>query len=257
MDSVICSSCGAAMRPEARFCKSCGASAGGNVVFEKVWFLSEPRAGFDFRGIKSYDDIGTLTFTADSCRFRGRRGSVSIRDIQRISYGRQGRDFLNRWVKFDYGKGKTAYFADGSHFGWGGVFGGSKEIFEEAQLLQLSDDTEVQPHEGPTRESMKKELRGWGVSMISIAAIGTLLLGWHPVVGTVVFIIGALCLLIIRRGMFIVTGLWFFFGGLGAIFFQGIGLWTVLGLFLLYLGVREIRSFRKYAHMASNNPNHD
>ena len=48
--------------------------------------------------------------------------------VKRISYGRQGWDFVNRWVRVDYGSGLTAYLVDGSYHGWGVIFGGTKRI---------------------------------------------------------------------------------------------------------------------------------
>ena len=81
-------------------------------------------------------DSGTLVVKDDSLEFTGKKETVYITDIQRISYGKQGRDFVNNWVKIDYQNGKTACFADGSWLGWGGIFGGTKKILDAVCHLE-------------------------------------------------------------------------------------------------------------------------
>ena len=54
---------------------------------------------------------------------------------------------LNNWVKIEYGDITTpsvAFFADGSSYGWGGIFGGTKKILEAVkqnvhECRQVSD----------------------------------------------------------------------------------------------------------------------
>ena len=63
--------------------------------------------------------------------FTGKKDKVEIRNIKNVNYGRQGRDFVNNWVKVGYGDNSTAFFADGSSLGWGGIFGGTKKFLNK------------------------------------------------------------------------------------------------------------------------------
>lgn len=83
--------------------------------------------------ILAFRDTGTLAVSEDSLEFNGKKEKVQITNIGRISYGKQGRDFVNNWVKIEYQDGKTAFFADGSWLGWGGIFGGTKAILNAIQ----------------------------------------------------------------------------------------------------------------------------
>ena len=61
-----------------------------------------------------------------------------ITNVRAVSYGKQGRDFVNNWVKVEYGDGSapsSAYFADGSLLGWGGILGGTKRILDAIRAL--------------------------------------------------------------------------------------------------------------------------
>lgn len=63
---------------------------------------------------------------------------LAYRDVLRVSYGKQGRDFVNNWVKVEYGHSATpssAFFADGSLRGWGGISGGAKRILDAVRRL--------------------------------------------------------------------------------------------------------------------------
>lgn len=57
-----------------------------------------------------------------------------IRQIKDVSIGKQGRDFVNGWVRIDYENGKKAYFADGNALGWSGIFGGTKQLFDAIKV---------------------------------------------------------------------------------------------------------------------------
>ena len=81
-------------------------------------------------------DSGTLVVSGDSLVFNGKKEGVNIKNIRRISYGKQGRDFVNNWVKVEYQDGLTAFFADGSLLSWGGIFGGTKKILNGLQHLK-------------------------------------------------------------------------------------------------------------------------
>jgi hypothetical protein len=75
-------------------------------------------------------DTGSLVVGPDSMSFQGRKYNVLITAISRITIGKQGRDFMNDWVKVEFDGGQTAFFADGSMLGWGGIFGGTRRIFD-------------------------------------------------------------------------------------------------------------------------------
>lgn len=86
----------------------------------------------------AFRDAGKLIVSEDSLEFRGKKEKVVITNVRRISYGKQGRDFVNNWIRIEYGDvptTSTAFFADGSLLGWGGIFGGTKRILAAVQHL--------------------------------------------------------------------------------------------------------------------------
>ncbi len=90
--------------------------------FHTVWY--RPHAN-------KWREIGILKVHDHSLEFRGVKKTVVIENIQRISYGKQGMDFINYWVKVEYRDSETlsvAFFADGSSHGWGGIYGGTERI---------------------------------------------------------------------------------------------------------------------------------
>jgi hypothetical protein len=98
--------------------------------FQSVWYLAHANRWLDFN-LLAYHDIGTLTVRENMAEFKGTKRTVLIEDIQRVSFGKQGRDFVNNWVKIEYGKSElpsVAYFADGTSRGWGGIYGGTERI---------------------------------------------------------------------------------------------------------------------------------
>ena len=104
-------------------------------IFSAVWYLPEENRWRDMKML-AFRDTGTLVVSDDSLEFNGKKEKVHIANIRRISDGKQGRDFFNRWVKIDYQDGRTAFFADGSWLGWGGIFGGTKKILNAVQHLE-------------------------------------------------------------------------------------------------------------------------
>jgi len=53
--------------------------------------------------------------------FEGRSQKLVLENIRRVSFGKQGRDFVNNWISIDYGNGalvSAALFADGNMRGW-------------------------------------------------------------------------------------------------------------------------------------------
>ncbi len=89
-------------------------------------------------------DTGSLFLENGEVIFKGNKyKQVSIKNIESISYGKQGRDFVNNWVKLIYateeGERKVAYFADGKLLGWSGIFGGTKSIMNKIQKAKMID----------------------------------------------------------------------------------------------------------------------
>ena len=103
-------------------------------TFGKVWYLPEENRWRDMNML-AMRDAGMLVVNDDSLVFHGKKEKVRITNIKRTSYGKQGRDFVNNWVKIEYEDGLTAFFADGSWLGWGGIFGGTKKILHAVQHL--------------------------------------------------------------------------------------------------------------------------
>jgi hypothetical protein len=103
-------------------------------AFNKVWFLPEENTWRQMNFL-AMRDRGRLTVRDDSIEFLGKKGRVVITSVRRITFGKQGRDFVNNWVKIEYGAGSTAFFADGRWLGWGGIFGGTKRILRAVQHL--------------------------------------------------------------------------------------------------------------------------
>ena len=103
-------------------------------TFDKVWFLPRERRWGELN--LAYEDIGRLIVRPDSLEFLGRKGTLQITNIRSVSCGKQGRDFINDWVKIEYGEGpepSTTFFADGAGMGWSGVLGGTQKILEAVQ----------------------------------------------------------------------------------------------------------------------------
>ncbi len=102
--------------------------------FPTVWFLHSENRWRDLN-VLAMHDRGALTVHDGSLEFIGKKGTVIVDRIERISFGKQGRDFVNNWVKIDYANGQKAFFADGSFFGWGGFFGGTRAMLRAVEHL--------------------------------------------------------------------------------------------------------------------------
>ena len=99
------------------------------IVFKKVWYLPAENKWED-KNLLAMRDTGTVELTGNSIVFRSKKGQINITGISSVTYGKQGRDFVNNWVKVEYMNGNIAYFADGSLLGWGGMFGGTMKLFK-------------------------------------------------------------------------------------------------------------------------------
>ena len=103
-------------------------------TFRTVWYRPEENRWRSMR-LVAFCDRGTLVVYKDSAEFTGKNERFRIVNVNRISFGKRGQDWVNNWVKIEYGSGKTAFFADGSWLGWRGIFGGTRELFGALQHL--------------------------------------------------------------------------------------------------------------------------
>lgn len=101
-------------------------------VYKKIWHLPEENSWKSFN-LMAMKDVGDLMITDSNINFIGTDNNIEIANIQNITYGKQGRDFVNNWVKVEYDNGKTAFFADGRWLGWKGILGGTKKIQQSLQ----------------------------------------------------------------------------------------------------------------------------
>lgn len=107
------------------------------MVLNHIWYLPSENRWRDMN-LLAFRDSGRLVVAHDALEFQGNKERVVISEIRRVSLGKQGRDFVNDWVKVEYGgpaSPSTAFFADGSYLGWGGVFGGTRRILAAIQSL--------------------------------------------------------------------------------------------------------------------------
>jgi hypothetical protein len=112
-------------------------NAPGTQVFNSVWFLPSENT-WQAGNLLAFRDVGRLTIGGGGLVFEGQKGRVAISRVQRLSIGKQGRDFMNDWVKVEYGDPphlSSVYFADGSLLGWGGLLGGTRRIFSVVQQM--------------------------------------------------------------------------------------------------------------------------
>ncbi len=108
------------------------------VVFNSVWYLPSENTWADFN-VLAFRDSGSLTVGEEQIEFAGAKHRLVIADIRRVTVGRQGRDFVNDWVKVEYGDGATAFFADGSLLGWGGLLGGTRNLYASLSRFNRTD----------------------------------------------------------------------------------------------------------------------
>jgi len=124
-------------------------------TFENVWFLPDENRWSD-KNFLAYKDKGKLIVRDDSLEFQGNQERVVITRIRRVSFGKQGRDFVNNWVKIEYSDDPTlpaVFFADGSSLGYGGIFGGTKRIFNSVQLIVKMNSATNSPSASAKKEA--------------------------------------------------------------------------------------------------------
>jgi hypothetical protein len=96
------------------------------------------------------------------------------------------------------------------------------------------------------KDRLKKELRGWGGSLIfagfaSLAYASTL----SPIWGGVLIVLGVLNLIIAHRAMFILNGIGLIVAAIMNVL--GGGLWIALGILQFVWAIAEFRKFAQYA----------
>lgn len=106
-------------------------------TFDNIWYLPSENTWKDFQ-LLAYRDIGTLTLDAESITFVGLGNMIRITDIEEVTYGKQGRDFINNWVRVRSKNGDTGFFADGGWLGWRGILGGTTKVFKAVKDLRPS-----------------------------------------------------------------------------------------------------------------------
>ncbi|MCA1614902.1 MAG: hypothetical protein LC800_12365 [Acidobacteria bacterium] len=107
------------------------------VQFENVWYRPAESRWSDMEFV-AYRDAGRLVVRADSLEFYGKAGRAVVAGVRGVAVVKQGRDFINDWVRIEYGDAATpatAFFADGSWLGWGGILGGTRRIYEAVRHL--------------------------------------------------------------------------------------------------------------------------
>ena len=105
--------------------------------FENVWYRPDESRWRDME-LVAFKDSGRLVVRADSLEYYGKSGHVHVTNARSVTLTKQGRDFINDWVRIEYGDAAapaTALFADGSWLGWGGVLGGTRRIYEAVRHL--------------------------------------------------------------------------------------------------------------------------
>jgi hypothetical protein len=109
-------------------------------------------------------------------------------------------------------------------------------------------------------EVLKKDLKGWGISLLAIGVLSLIFSSFlDPIWGVVLIVLGIVNLLIRHRAMFIVNGLALIFIGvlnvlsiIGAA--SGFNFWLMFGVFQVVWGVQEIKKYKRYAPTGGSEP---
>ena len=113
------------------------------LVFDRAYYLSRENTWLRFR-LLAYEDVGRLTISETSIMFQSSRRTIVIDRIKQVSYGKQGRDFVNNWVKIEYldrDRPALAFFADGGSLGWSGVAGGTAKMLDAVKRIPTASQT--------------------------------------------------------------------------------------------------------------------
>ena len=111
-------------------------------VFRGIWYRSKPSKEQTLKD--AFDrERGKLVITDQEVIFKTEEMNLQISNILNVSFGLQGTDPVNSWVKISYLEGeekKVAFFADGKLFGYSGFFGGTWRIFKSlGHLVNLPE----------------------------------------------------------------------------------------------------------------------
>lgn len=112
-------------------------------VFRGIWYRSEPSKKLTYKNALDRER-GSFFITDKKIIFKNEKVQLEIRNIEKISFGLQGMDPINSWIKITYQQDKErkeAFFADGKMFGYFGFFGASWRIFKS--LGHLVDTLEI------------------------------------------------------------------------------------------------------------------
>jgi hypothetical protein len=109
-----------------------------SLVFQKVWYRERPARLVDlvptWKGRKTvFQDIGLLIIRAEGIEFVGKKFQIQIKNIEKLSRGRQGIDLACEWVKIEYEEDnnqRMALLANGQYLGYAAVFNQNDELFE-------------------------------------------------------------------------------------------------------------------------------
>lgn len=104
------------------------------VSFEQVWY----RATLERPGLLVMTDTGTVTVGHSGLDFRSESQTQHVRyeDMQKVSFGKVGTDFLNNWVIITYRIGEAdsyALLSGGKAEGWGSI-GVADQIFQMVRV---------------------------------------------------------------------------------------------------------------------------
>jgi hypothetical protein len=115
--------------------------------FQEVWY----RPTLDRPGVAVMTDTGTVTVGAESVDFRGSTDAkrISYTDMQKVSFGKVGSDFINNWVTIKYRDGQNESYVlltGGAAFGWGGrgvadrMFQSIRRALDQKGLASVIED---------------------------------------------------------------------------------------------------------------------
>ena len=106
--------------------------------------------------------------------------------------------------------------------------------------------------------SMSQDLKSWGVALIIMGALHFVVPLLAPVWGMVIIPLGILTLVICHRVMFIFIGVSLVLVGLlniiGTLEANTVGFWTAMGVFQIFLGLKEMIKFAKYGPTVQEQP---
>jgi hypothetical protein len=111
-------------------------SSSESLVFQKVWYRQKPVGVANLLSpwkSGTRNDIGLLIIRAEGIEFIGNKSRILIKNIKKLSRGRQGIERMIEWVKIEYEEDnnqRMAFLANGQYFGYAAVFNQNDELFE-------------------------------------------------------------------------------------------------------------------------------